>query len=66
MDSWIDPTGDDLWLIHGEGRLLAALSRPAGFGPPRFVYEHEGALIEIEPTIHNGMSAWKLTRRAAQ
>ena len=63
LESWIDPTGDDLWTIHGEGRLLP--SRPIGFGPPRFVYEHQGALIEVEPTIHNGLSAWKLTNRGA-
>jgi hypothetical protein len=64
MDSWIDPTGDDFALIHDEGRLLAPLSRPAAFGPPRFVYEHRGALIEIIPTVtDDGFSAWKLTRR---
>jgi hypothetical protein len=65
MDSWIDPTGDDLWMIHGEGRLLP--SQPAAFGPPRFVYEHNGALIEITPTVtQDGFSAWRLTRRIPQ
>jgi hypothetical protein len=64
MDSWIDPTGDDLWLIHGEGRLLP--SQPQGFGPPRFLYEHNGAVLEVTPTVFNGLSAWKITRRSAQ
>jgi hypothetical protein len=64
LDTWIDPTGDDLWLIHGEGRLLP--SRPIAYGPPCFVYLHRGAVLEITPTVHNGLSAWKITRRSAQ
>jgi hypothetical protein len=61
-ESWIDPTGDDLFLIHAEGRLLP--SRPLGFGGPRYLYEHLGAVLEITPTVHQGLSAWKITRRS--
>lgn len=62
LDSWIDPTGDDLFRLHEEGRLLP--SRPLAFGPPRFLYEHRGVVIEIIPTVtDDGFSAWKLTRR---
>lgn len=65
MDTWIDPTGDDLFAIMEEGRLLP--SRPLAFGPPRFLYEHNGAVVEITATVApNGLSAWQFTRRAAQ
>ena len=63
LESWIDPTGDDFALIHEEGRLLP--SRPLAFGGPRFLYEHDGHLIEIEPTVIDGFSAWKLTNHGS-
>lgn len=62
-ETWIDVSGDDLFVIHAEGRLLP--SRPLAFGGPRFLYEHLGAVLEIIPTVHEGLSAWKITRRVA-
>jgi hypothetical protein len=61
MEQWIDTSGDDAWTIHGEGRLLP--SPPRAFGPPCFRYVKDGELLEVEPTIHNGLSAWKITNR---
>jgi hypothetical protein len=63
MEVWIDLSGDDAWMIHDTGRLLP--SRPVGFGGPRYLYERGGELLEVEPVIHNGLSAWKITRREA-
>lgn len=64
LDTWICTTGDDLFALMEEGRLLP--SRPLAFGPPVFLYEHRGALIEVTATVApNGLSAWQFTRRAA-
>lgn len=62
-ETWIDFSGDDLWLIHDTGRLLP--SRPVGYGGPRFFYERDGEVLEIEPVIRDGLSAWKITRRVS-
>lgn len=63
LETWIDPTGDDFFLIHDEGERLE--SRPLGFGPPVYRYLHDGALIEVEPTVFDGLCAWKITIRGA-
>lgn len=60
---WLDTTGDDVWRVMDEGRLLP--SRPLAFGGPRFLYQHAGAVLEITPTVHQGLSAWKITRRVS-
>lgn len=63
MDSWLDHTGDDLALILDTGRLVSAA--PLGFGGPRFIFERAGDLLEITPTIDNGISCFRITNRGS-
>jgi len=61
METWIDTTGDDFWRIHDEGTKVP--SPPIGFSGHRYLYVHDGRLVEITPCWWYGDSCWQITVR---